>query len=482
MKRFMSSIAAVLCLVASVTCDGGLSDYLCFTNQSGKNSRLFDTYSMQKPDTPDTVGAVQDLVKKACAKKRKISLVGAGKSMGGQTVCDASCAYQISLEKLHHLIQINVAQKEVTVQAGMTWRQLQEHIVPHGLAVKAMQSYNDFSIGGSLSVNVHGQDRTTGQIIKTVKSFRLVNAQGKLLTVSREQNAELFGLAIGGYGLFGIIVEVTLQLTDDVLLKRYTKSVKTSELSNYFRQNIKNSPSVEFYSARFHLGSSDLLEKAYVITYERAGDKKVGDDYFSLLPSEKNYLYRNMLWMVKTFPSLKNIRPTLAKYYFRHLYPNEYISRNNFMNSSIEGLPQNTLISHYILQEYFIPYDHLTSFIDGLKGLIKEYGINVLNLSARHVHADNESQLSFAPQEACALVLYICVPKKKTAYDNTVSWTRKVIDRAIACKGTFYLPYQLLAKREQLERAYPTWKTFTAQKNKYDPQGVFRNKLFEAYT
>ena len=116
-----------------------------------------------------------------------------------------------------------------------------------------------------------------------------------------------------------------------------------------------------------------------------------------------------------------------------------------------------------------------------LKKLIKQHHVNVVNVSARHVHKDNESLLTFAPEEACSLVLYINVVKHEEAYKNIEQWTREVINAALASQGTYYLPYQLLATQEQFERAYPKWKKLLQLKKKYDPQGLFSNMLYEKY-
>ena len=56
--------------------------------------------------------------------------------------------------------------------------------------------------------------------INDVESFRLVTSRGNLLNCSREENAELFRLAIGGYGLFGFIYSATLRLVPRRKLER----------------------------------------------------------------------------------------------------------------------------------------------------------------------------------------------------------------------------------------------------------------------
>ena len=66
------------------------------------------------------------------------------------------------------------------------------------------------SLGGSLAANVHGRGLRFPPIISDVESFVLMDAQSRLHWLPTE-NPELFGLAIGGYGLFGVIAQVNLR-------------------------------------------------------------------------------------------------------------------------------------------------------------------------------------------------------------------------------------------------------------------------------
>ena len=60
-------------------------------------------------------------------------------------------------------------------------KRLDERFVDaHDLSVKIMQSYANFTVGGSLSVNVHGRYTGLGPLILSVRSIRLVLANGDL--------------------------------------------------------------------------------------------------------------------------------------------------------------------------------------------------------------------------------------------------------------------------------------------------------------
>lgn len=437
---------------------------------------LFELDKQHVLQTPKTVTELQQIVQQAAREQKKISIVGADKSQGGQTISSDNSAIRISLANLNKLLLLDLQAKEVTVEAGMTWAQLQKHIVHHGLAIKAMQSYHDFSIGGSLSVNVHGQDILYAPLITTVKQIKIMLADGTIVKANRDENSDLFSAAIGGYGLCGIIIEATLSLTDDVLLQRDSKLINAHELSNYFLTHIKNNPKAAFYSARFSMGSSDLLEKALVITYEYSDEDN--PSLFTLASSTKDFWKKPLLALTSKIEIIKNWRMFLESLY--NSMP-QTISRNNFLNYSIETLPQETDDSYNILQEYFIPYNQMNVFLDYLKIVIQTYHVNLINLTARHVHENRESMLSYSQQDVCAFVLFINVDKTSHAYHRVASWTHKLIDKAIACQGAYYLPYHLLGTQEQLEKAYPRFQEFAQLKRTYDPQELFSNALYEKY-
>jgi len=430
---------------------------------------------------PATFTELQKLVFKAQQEQRKISVIGAGKSQGGQTSSSQPNTCRISLHKINKVVSFNRAAKEITVEAGMTWAQLQDYIKSYGLAVLAMQSYSDFSIGGSLSVNVHGQDVRAAPLIKTVKSFKLLLHDGQIITVTRDHpNAnyrKLFKLALGGYGLFGIITEVTLRLTDDIMLEKHTQAINASKLADYFLKKI-NDPATQFISGRFSISDSDLLEKVLVITYKKASGNNAQASPDTQASIKREKVSRKSINWMSIFSPLKKLRFWVEENIIERP---ETVSRNTFMSATLNSLPSDTTHSQYILQEYFIPYKYISQFIFFLRDIIQAYEINILNVTARHIPKDSESMLAYARQDMCAFVLYIKIPKDTCYYPKFTKWTRALVNEALALDGCYYLPYHLLATREQVHRAYPTFKAFIELKKIYDPQELFSNKLYEQY-
>ncbi len=132
---------------------------------------------------PVTVEAViqptqeQEIIKAVKNHQGKISIGGARYSMGGQIALEKSL--HIDMRKYNQITGFSAQDKTITVQAGSTWRDIQRFIDPYNLSVATMQTYANFTVGGSLSVNVHGRYVGSRPIIASVKQFKIILANGE---------------------------------------------------------------------------------------------------------------------------------------------------------------------------------------------------------------------------------------------------------------------------------------------------------------
>lgn len=102
--------------------------------------------------SPRTIQEIQTAIK---TSQGKISIGGGRFSQGGQIAIKDSL--HLDMRQFNQVVAFTPSQREITVQSGMTWRDIQEVIDPYDLSIKIMQSYSNFTVGGSLSVNVHGR-------------------------------------------------------------------------------------------------------------------------------------------------------------------------------------------------------------------------------------------------------------------------------------------------------------------------------------
>src|SRR6185295_14213725 len=146
----------------------------------------------------------------AAADGRPVCVGGARHSMGGQSLVRNGFAASIAAP----VVEPDTARRTYRVRAGARWRDVIAALDPLGFSPMVTQSNHDFSVGGTLCVNAHGWPVPYGPFGATLRSFRAMLADGTVMTCSRNENAELFGLALGGYGLFGIVIDAELETAD----------------------------------------------------------------------------------------------------------------------------------------------------------------------------------------------------------------------------------------------------------------------------
>ena len=119
---------------------------------------------------------LEQIVQLVASHPGPIAIGGGRYSMGGQTATEH--ALQIDMRRFDQVLAFSRERKEITVQAGITWRALQDFIDPYDQSVSIMQSYANFTVGGALSVNAHGRYIGHGPLVSSVKSIKLVLADG----------------------------------------------------------------------------------------------------------------------------------------------------------------------------------------------------------------------------------------------------------------------------------------------------------------
>jgi len=427
--------------------------------------------AVERVVVPKTVDEVRDLVRHHSGA---ISIGGARHSMGGQIATEGSL--HLDMRGLHRIVAFSPEKRRITVEAGITWRKIQEAIDPHGLSVSIMQSYANFTVGGSLSVNVHGRYVGQGPLIAAVQSIEVVLADGQLVQASRSVNPELFFGSIGGYGGLGVIVEATLDLAENGKVAREVRKLPVAEYREHFLREVRDSP-----RAVFHNG--DLYPPAYdtvmAVTWSETDRPVTVPDRLMPLGGH-HWKDRVMQFGISELPFGKELRADVLDPL--RLRDSPVVWRNyeaSYDAAEIE--PASRARSTYVLAEYFVPVARFDDFVPRMTSIFRRHRVNVLNVSIRHARQDPGSLLAWAREESFAFVVYYKQGVTQAARQEVGDWTRELIDAALAAGGSYYLPYQLHATDEQFHRAYPRAGEFFALKRRLDPDYRFRNKLWDRY-
>lgn len=403
-----------------------------------------------------------------------ISVGGGRFSMGGQTASPDSL--HIDLRSLDRILEFRPVERRLRVQAGVRWCDIQRFIDPHGLAVKIMQSYANFTVGGSLAVNVHGRYVGLGPLILSVRALRIVDAEGQLHTASPEHDPELFYGAIGGYSGLGVIVEAELALAENLRLERVACKLALGAYARHFREQVRDAPQAVFHNA-------DLYPPRYTrlraVTW-RQTDKAATVSARLVRVRREHPLQRYFLWAVSETP--------LGKWRKEFVFdPLLYLRsavhwRNYEAGYDVAELePLSRRRRTYVLQEYFVPVARFEEFVPRMAEILRRHRVNMINVSIRHAMPDPGSLLAWAREEVFAFVLYYKQRVRDSARGRVAVWTRELIDAALAVGGSYYLPYQAHATPEQFAQAYPRAPEFFALKRRLDPRFRFRNVLWDTY-
>lgn len=440
-------------------------------------SRLMPT-EIKKIVKGEEEKSIVDTFANAENENLKVSIAGKRHSQGGHTYYPDGVV--LDMTAFNKVLNVDPVQKTVHVQSGATWDDIQKAINPHGLSVKVMQSQNIFTVGGSLSVNVHGRDIRNGSLIETVNWFRLLKPDGKIITVSREENSEYFPLVIGGYGLFGVILDVELQLTSDELYTLETEEMNYKDYENYFKQNVLNDDNVKMHLARLSTAPDTFLQDMYVTNYRMNPNQEEYGAYHQLKEDKFTFLTKFLLGLSRDFDWGKNVFWEMQKSFFDKR-EGLLETRNNVMRSESEFLEYVGKNDTDILQEYFIPVDEYEEYIHDLRNFLSENDLNVMNITVRYVDHNEEAFLSYAKEDMFALVLLINQGMGEKEMKKTGDAIRGMIDITIEHRGSYYLPYYGYPTVEQLYDAYPNAQAFFEYKRKFDPKERFVNLFYEEY-
>ena len=426
---------------------------------------------------------LQAVLRDARERGLKVSISGSRHSQGGHTYRPGGVV--LNMRTFNRIRRIDTAVPRITVESGATWDEVQRAIAPRGLAIKVMQSSNIFTVGGTLSANAHGRDVDVMQVVDVVERFRLLLADGRVVEVSRTENPELFSLVIGGYGLYGVILDVTLKLTRDEIYEQRAESVDCTEFPAWFAQRVKADSDVVLMLARPSIAPDpdEFLKEVVAVTWRRVRDGRTAP----LGLTEEEHVLRDRFFfgLSRRFDWAKSLRWWLQKRVELGAGAARVVSRNNAMRpplAPLEFLDYRSSRDTDIIQEYYVPVESFVPFMDRLRAILLEGDMNVLSSTVRYVKPNATPALAYAPdKDVFAIIQMSNVGLSGEAQAQAADVTRRLVDAAIEHGGTYYLTYQLYPTPEQLHRAYRKAGWAFERKRFYDPGELFSSQFYERY-
>src|SRR5260370_6663790 len=351
---------------------------------------------------PHTRDELAEIVGSASRKGLPISVSGCRHSMGGQQFAtDSIC---IDTRELDRVISFDRERGLLEAEAGIQWPKLIRAYLDAqtgetkqwGIAQKQTGA-DTFTLGGSLSSNVHGRGLRMKPFISNVESFTLITVAGKSIHCSREENSELFRLAIGGYGLFGLTDTVTLRLVPPQKLKRVVEIIRANDLPKRFEERIMQ----EFLYGDFQFSvdekSPDFLQRGVFSCYEPISADE---------PIAAKKELRNDDWLDLLRLAYTDREKAFKRYSYYYLSTNgqTYWSDTNQLTAYLPNYAlkiRDQLAgddSSLIITEIYVPRPGLPDFLTQAAGLLRSNRTTVIYGTVRLAEKDNESFLAWPKQ------------------------------------------------------------------------------------
>jgi FAD/FMN-containing dehydrogenase len=445
------------------------------------HSQLNRTF-VSSVETPRSVDELQAIVRRG----DNVSIAGGRHAMGGQQF--GANTTLIDMRSLNRVLGFDRETGIIEVEAGIEWPELISHTTngqrddgrQWGIAQKQTGA-DRLTIGGGLAANVHGRGLRMKPIVGDVESFKLIAASGDVVECSRSQNAELFSLVIGGYGLFGVVTSVRLRLTPRQKVERVVELQSSETVMAAFQKRIADGYLYGDFQFAIDEQSDEFLRNGVFSCYRPVSDdtplsaqaELKPDDWIRLLylaHADKKQAYQRYVgYYLGT-----NGQVYWSDEHQLSFYPDNY-HRDLDVAFKAPG-PATEIIS-----ELYVPRPRLGDFMTEARELLRRNGSGVVYGTVRLIERDDESFLAWAKQPYACVIFNLHTPHTSEGQARAADGFRGLIDLAIARGGSYFLTYHRYARRDQIDACYPQFAQFLRRKRELDRGDLFQSEWYRYY-
>jgi len=422
---------------------------------------------------------------------------GSGRSYGDAILNDQNVL--LDLRNMSRILDFDPNAGTMTVEPGVRLVDVFQECHHLGWTLPASPTDSTISVGGALGANVNGKDSwRVGNFGDQVLRLKVITASGDLLSIDRENNAELFMAVIGGMGLLALVVEVTLQLAkvpSPYLDVDITAADNVDDLISKL-ETIKNRSDfivvwIDTYAKNKKLGRSVIHATRWS---ERQAEPDVIkadiDKSVRLLAQQK----QRAVGFYRAFRFFINLGFHLQQIPIR-LFNNFYFALNKRGDSGKQGGDSSKpemFLEHNFDKSYTVPPPDILCGPHGYTVQItipqpaaKEAITEMLELcqsipcppvtTILRLHRRDDHLISFSEDGYSLNVEFH--PKKRHARKMAI-FMEKFIECGIKYGSRVHLPKDMTLTRNQFQRLYPRHKEFLALKRRWDPETLFQSDMY----
>jgi FAD/FMN-containing dehydrogenase len=436
---------------------------------------------------PESLDAVRRLLSGARKERRAVCISGGRHAMGGQQFC--ADGLMLDIRKLNDVLAFDRERGLIEAESGMQWPELLAFLqssqqgAEKAWAFAQKQTGADrLTMGGCLSANIHGRGLTMPPFINDVESFRLIDARGNLVNCSRTENAELFRLAIGGYGLFGFIYAVTLRLVPRRKVERVVEVRDIDGLPQAFAERIRDGFVYGDFQYAIDEASDDFLKKGVFSCYRPVDEARP-------MPALQRELGESE-WVELLYLAHANKSEAFKRYAAYYLSTNGqlYWSDEHQMNAypddyhrSLERMLGAQNRASEAITEIYCERDALERFMREVREYARRENVNIIYGTIRLIEQDRESFLAWARKPYACVIFNLHIEHTTGGVIRGADALRRLIDIGLRHGGSYFPTYHRYALQRQVDACYPQFEEFLKLKRKYDPDEVFQSEWYRHY-
>ena len=432
----------------------------------------------------DSVVHVQETVAAAAREGRAVCIAGGRHAMGGQQF--SAGAVLLDMRPLDRIVAFDADRGIVEAEAGIQWPELigQLGALQAGAArawgIAQKQTGADrLTLGGALAANAHGRGLRMRPIVGDVEALTLVDAGGRLLRCSREENAELFRLVCGGYGLFGIVVTVALRLTPRVKLRRVVEVREIDGLMDAFDARVADGFLYGDFQFAIDPASPDFLRRGVFSTYV-----PVPDD--TSIPAGQREL-SDAEWHELLHLAHRHKREAFEQYAAHYLassgqiYWSDTHQLTTYLDDYHRALDERHQADRRateMITELYVPRERLGDFMADAATELRRLHADVIYGTVRLIERDDDTVLAWAREPWACVIFNLHTEHSPDGLERSAAAFRALIDLAAARGGSYFLTYHRWATREQVLACHPRIREFLARKRHYDREELFQSEWY----
>lgn len=433
------------------------------------------------------VASTEDVVEAVRSARREgiaVSVMGGRHAMGAQQF--GTDTLLLDTRPLARLLSFDPERGLLEVEAGIFWPALVEGYLalqngsPRSWGIAQKQTGADrLSLGGTLAANGHGRGLTLPPFVADVEAFTLVDAAGEVRRCSRSEDAELFSLVAGGYGLFGIVTTVTLRLTPRRKLARIVEVRRREGLAEAFAERIRDGFLYGDFQFSIDPASDGYLDEGVFSCY-------LPVDPETPIPEEQRELsdddWKELLWLAHADKA-----KAFARYagYYLGTSGQVYWSDTHQLSPYFDGYHVDldhregaSCPASEIITEIYVPRPRLANFLAAAAEDFRRHGTEVIYGTVRLIERDEDSLLAWAREPWACTVLNLCTAHTPAGRERSAEAFRRLIDLAIERGGSYFLTYHKDARRDQIEACHPRFAEFLRKKRELDPEERFQSDWY----